>query len=100
MSIHGMNEIESAIRSCTPKYMNAPSAPPASTTPTTAVTTDSRRNGSAMYRVDAPTSRMIAISLRRANAASRIVFATSISAATSRKPAIPHEPYWNASSHS
>ncbi len=46
--IHGMKARPVAARWLTPKYMKAPSAPAASATPMTAVTSASIRNGSAM----------------------------------------------------
>ena len=50
-----------------------------------------------MYSVDAPTSRMMPISRRRANAASRIVLATSSRAATTRNSAVARAPHFSAS---
>ncbi len=46
---------------------------------------------------EAPTSRMISISLRRARAVSRIVLATSRIEARISAAAAPHELYWSTS---
>ena len=54
-----------------------------------AANTPSRMNGVWMNRFDAPTSRMMPSSRRRAKADSRIVVAISSTAATSMSAAMP-----------
>ena len=86
--------IEDASHLCTRKCTPAHSVPTAASAPIRAAMTPSSMNGNWMKKLEAPTSRMISVSLDRLIADSRIVVvikSTAVSPMIAASPAVIHE---------